>query len=266
MAAANPGRAADTGTVSRAIAILREMAEAEGDVQIKTLAEHLQLPPSTVHRLLELLAQEGMIERDETARAYRVGREFFRLSSLVFNRHPIQSVAMPILKQALQEHNETAYLGLYLPQEEKMMFAAACESSHPLGYRVKKNEPLSLLTGASGRSILAHLPKDVVEHVLAAEKDDPAVRRAASSRKALHEALAQIRAQGYAVTFGQRIPGAVGIFSGVFDMHGKIVGSIGYTIPEQRYRKNLLPQLCAAVRKSAQALSRALGYQERMTA
>lgn len=266
MAAANQGRAADTGTVSRAIAILREMAQAEGDVQIKTLAEHLQLPPSTVHRLLELLAQEGMIERDQTARAYRVGREFFRLSSLVFNRHSIQSVAMPILKQALQAHNETAYLGLYLPQEGKMMFAAECESSHPLGYRVRKNEPLSLLTGASGRSILAHLPKDVVEYVLAAEKDDPAVRRAIPSRKALREALAQIRAQGFAVTFGQRIPGAVGIFSGVFDMHGKIVGSMGYTIPEQRYRKNLLPQLCAAVCESAQALSRALGYQERMTA
>ncbi len=259
-------KAADTGTVNRAVAILREMAEAEGDVQIKTLAERLLLPPSTVHRLLELLAHEGMIERDETARAYRVGREFYRLSSLVFNKHPIQSVAMPILKEVLRENNETAYLGLYLPQGGKMMFAADCESSHPLGYRVKKNEPLSLLTGASGRSILAYLPQDAVERVLAAEKDDPAVRRAAPSRKALHEALAQIRGQGFAVTFGQRIPGAVGIFAGVFDMHGKVVGSIGYTIPEQRYHKNLLPQLSAAVRRAAHALSRALGYKERMTA
>ncbi|MEK6592977.1 MAG: IclR family transcriptional regulator [Pseudomonadota bacterium] len=260
------GRAADTGTVSRAIAILREMAEAEGDVQIKTLAERLLLPPSTVHRLLELLAHEGMIEHDAAARAYRVGREFFRLSSLVFNKHPIQAVAMPILKAALQEYNETAYLGLYLPQEGKMMFVADCESSHPLGYRVKKNEPLSLLTGASGRSILAYLPKDAVERALAAEKDDPAVRRAVPSRRALHEALAQIRAQGFAVTFGQRIPGAVGIFAGVFDVHGKVVGNIGYTVPEHRYRKNLLPQLSGAVRKFAHTLSRTLGYKERMTA
>lgn len=260
------GRAADTGTVSRVIAILREMAEAEGDVQIKTLAERLLLPPSTVHRLLVLLAHEGMIERDEAARAYRVGREFFRLSSLVFNKDPVQAVAMPILEEALREYNETAYLGLYLPQEGKMMFAADCESSHPLGYRVRKNEPLSLLTGASGRAILAYLPKDAVECALAAEKDDPAVRKAVTSRKALYEALAQIRAQGFAVTFGQRIPGAVGIFAGVFDMHGKVVGSIGYTIPEQRYLKNMLPQLSGAVRNSAHSLSRALGYKEKMTA
>jgi DNA-binding IclR family transcriptional regulator len=259
------GRAADTGTVSRAVSILREMAEAESDVQIKTLAQRLQLPPSTVHRLLELLTHDGMIEHDAAARAYRVGSEFFRLSALVFNRHPIQAVAMPILKQAQQECNETAYLGLYLPQEEKMMFGADCESSHPLGYRVGKNEPLSLLTGASGRSILAYLSKDHVERLLSAEKNDPAVRRAVASRKALHESLAQIRSQGYAITFGQRIPGAVGIFAGVFDMHGRVVGSIGYTIPEQRYRRNLLPQLSGAVRKFSHALSHALGCRQEMT-
>lgn len=260
------GRAADTGTVSRTIAILREMVEADGDVQIKTLAEHLRLPPSTVHRLLDLLAHEGMIEHDEAARAYRVGHEFFRMSSLVSDKHPIQAVAMPILKGAMQEYNETAYLGLYLPQEEKMMFAADCESSHPLGYRVRKNAPLSLLTGASGRSMLAFLPKDLVERVLAAEKDDTAVRRAVASRRALHSALAQIRAQGFAVTFGQRIPGAVGIFAAVFDMHGRVVGSIGYTIPEHRYRKNLLPQLAGAVRRFAHTLSRTLGYKEKWIA
>jgi DNA-binding IclR family transcriptional regulator len=242
------------------------MAEAEGDVQIKTLAQRLRLPPSTVHRLLDLLAHDGMIEHDTAARAYRVGHEFFRLSSLVSNRHPVQAVAMPILRQAQQEYNETAYLGLYMPQEEKMMFGAECESSHPLGYRVRKNEPLSLLTGASGRAILAYLSKDHVERLLAAEKNDPAVRRAVTSRKALHESLAQIRAQGYAITFGQRIPGAVGIFAGVFDMHGKVVGSIGYTIPEHRYRRNILPQLSAAVRKCAHALSCTLGCKHDMTA
>lgn len=259
-------RAADTGTVSRAIAILREMAESAGEVQIKTLADRLQLPPSTVHRLLELLIQEGMIEHDKVARTYGVGTEFFRLSSLVCNRHPVQAVALPLLREAASEHNETAYLGLYLPRDARMMFAADCESSHPLGYRVRQYEPLSLLTGASGRAILAYLPVAVIDQALAAGKFDPAVRKAAPSRKALHVALAEIRARGYAITFGQRIPGAVGIFAGVFDARGDIMGCIGYTIPEQRYRKNLLPKLSGAVCRYAHALSRALGHQQKISA
>lgn len=259
-------RTADTGTVNRAVAILREIAEAGGAVQIKTLAGRLALPPSTVHRLLDLLAQEGMVERDDAARAYRAGREYFRLSSLVFNANPVRAVAMPLLEEAVRECNETAYLGLYLPRERRMMFAAACESSHPLGYRVKQNEPVSILTGASGRAILAWLPEHDLDEALAAEAEHPAVRKAVRSRKGLLEDLAQIRARGYAVTYGQRIPGAVGVFSAVFDAQGAVVGCIGYTVPEQRHQAGRLPRLAAAVRRFAGALSAALGYRQRKTA
>jgi DNA-binding IclR family transcriptional regulator len=252
-------RAADTGTVSRAIAVLREVAEAEGDVQIKRLAERLALPPSTVHRLLELLAREGMIERDAEARTYRAGREFFRLASLLAGKRPIRGYAIPILEEAMHECNETAYLCLYLPEETKMTFAASCESPHPLGYRIRKETPLSLLTGASGRSMLAFLPREVVDRALAVESADPVVRRAVSSRQALDEDLEQIRARGYAVSRGQRIPGAVGIFAPAFDAHGGVVGSIGYTIPEPRYDPSMLPALAAAACRHAAALSAALG-------
>jgi DNA-binding IclR family transcriptional regulator len=261
-----PARAADTGTVSRTVALLREIAEAEGEVQIKTLAGRLALPPSTVHRLLDLLAQEGMVERDEATRTYRAGREYFRLSSLVLQANPLRAVAMPLLEEAVRECNETAYLGLYLPRERKMMFAAACESPHPLGYRVKQNAPVSVLTGASGRSILAWLPEREIDEALAAETDDPVVRKAVRSRRSLMEDLAQIRARGYAVTYGQRIPGAVGVFSAVFDAQGTVIGCIGYTVPEQRYQPARLPKLAAASRKYAGALSAALGYRQRKTA
>lgn len=261
-----PARATDTGTVHRAIALLREIAEAEGEVQIKALAARLALPPSTVHRLLDLLAREGMVERDDAAHTYRAGREFFRLSSLVFNANPLRAVALPLLAEAVRECNETAYLGLYLPREHRMMFAAVCESPHPLGYRVRQNEPVSVLTGASGRSILAWLPEREVDAMLAAESASPAVRKAVRSRRALMEELAQIRARGHAVTYGQRIPGAVGVFSAVFDAQGAVVGCIGYTVPEQRHQPAQLPRLAAAARRYAGALSTALGCRPRKSA
>ena len=259
-------RTTDTGTVSRTVAILRAVAEAEGNVQIKTLADTLSLPPPTVHRLLELLIKAGMIERNESARLYGVGREFFRLSSLVTSRHSLTAVALPLLREAVAQCNETAYLGVYLPGERKMIFAADCESSHPLGYRVRKNEPLSLLTGASGLSILAHLPKKDMDRAYEESRDDIQVRKARPSRKALESELAIVRAQGYALTFGKRISGAVGIFAAVFNRHGEVIGCLGYTIPEQRYSKNLLPRLSGTVCRVAMDLSGALGYQEKIRA
>lgn len=259
-------RASETGTVSRAIAVLREVAEAGGDVQIKDLAGRLALPPSTVHRLLELLAQEGMIERDAAARTYRAGREFFRLASLVAGKQPVRGYALPLLEEAMHACDETAYLCLYLPDETKMTFAAAVEAPHPLGYRIRQEMPLSLLTGASGRSILAHLPQEVLERALEKEGRDADVRRAIGTRRDLEQDLKRIRARGYAVSVGQRIRGAVGIFAPAFDAQGNVIGSIGYTIPDARYQKSLLPKLAASARKYAAALSAALGYRRRETA
>lgn len=256
----SPSRPADTGTVSRAVAVLRELAEAPGDVQIKTLAGRLELPPSTVHRLLDLLAQAGMVERVAGARTYRAGREFFRLAALVSAQHPLRARAAPALEGAMREVNETAYLGVYLPQETRLAFAATCESAHPLGYRIRKDVPISLLTGASGRSVLAFLGGEAVDRALEAEGRDPAVKRAVKSRRALEEDLLTIRERGYAISHGQRIPGAVGIFAPVFDAAGQVVGCLGYTVPEQRFQKSMIERLAQAARRHADTLSATLGH------
>lgn len=259
-------KSTDTGTVSRTIAVLRAIAESEGNVQIKTLSDLLSLPPSTVHRLLELLVKTGMIERDESARTYGVGREFFRLSSLVTGKNSLATIAQPLLREVVEKCNETAYLGVYLPRERMMMFADNCESSHSLGYRVRKNEPLSLLTGGSGLSILAYLPKEDIERAYEDSRNDAQARKAVPSRKNLETELAKVRAQGYALTFGKRISGAVGIFSPVFDRHGEVIGCLGCTIPEQRYKKTLLPRLSGTICRLSGELSQALGYQKKLRA
>jgi len=255
---------AETGTVARAIAVLRAVAESGGGTQIKRVSAQLQLPASTIHRLLELLMREGMVERDEAVPIYRVGPEFFRLASVVSNEHPLQAIATPFLEQAVAVSNETAYLCMYLPRERRLTFATGVESPHTLGYRVRTNEPQSLLTGASGRSILAWLAADDLEAVLAREGQAAgASDEAGESRTGLASDLASIRARGYALSFGQRIAGAVGIFAPVFNASGRVTGSLGYTIPEHRYDAAREPEFASNACRLAAALSVSLGYRAR---
>ena len=72
--------------------------------------------------------------------------------------------------------------------------------------------------------------------------------------------LRRVRHRGYAVSYGQRIAGAVGIFAPVFDAQGQVVASLGYTIPDQRFERGQLPRLSAAARTHADRLSAALGH------
>jgi len=255
---ARPRQPADSGTVARAVAVLRAVAESDDGTQIKRISAELGLPASTVHRLLELLMREGMVERDEEAPTYRAGREFLRLSSVVASRHPLQAIAAPLLEQAVGSMNETAYLCLYLPRERRLTFASHVESTHPLGYRVRSHEPQTLLTGASGRSILAFLPPDELAAVLA--------REGLAGHLDLAQDLAAIRARGYALSFGQRIAGAVGIFAPVFGAGGRVTGSLGFTIPEQRFEPAREAEFAREACRLAAELSAGLGYRARESA
>jgi DNA-binding IclR family transcriptional regulator len=254
-------RASDnaTGTVSRAVRVLRALADFNGDVGLKELAEHLELPPSTVHRLLDLLAGEGMVERDEAVPLYRPGLEFYRVAASVYNRMSPRKVALPFLREAAADNDENVYLGLVDLRAGKMVFAAAAESSHLLSYRITFNEPQSLVTGASGLAILSWLKDEDAERVIADESRAGLIKDA-KARTALKGEMQRTREQGYAHSTGQRIKGAVGIFSPVFDASGNVIGSFGYTVPEMRYKNSDLPKLSKAVVRHAAALSHALGY------
>jgi DNA-binding IclR family transcriptional regulator len=74
------------------IKILRYFAD-KGDSSLKDLSS----APSTCHRLLDILASEGMIERSES-RSYCVGREFFRIAAVVHAKHNVCAIALPYLR------------------------------------------------------------------------------------------------------------------------------------------------------------------------
>ncbi len=122
------------------------------------------------------------------------------------------------------------------------MYESRVDSSHPLDYRVDFNRPMSLLWGSSGRAILAFLPEERVP-----------------DEKRLMAELKQIREKGYAHSHGQRVPGAVGVLAPVFDQTGAIYGCLGFTVPEQRFHEDKLPQFIRSATTHAAQLSAALG-------
>lgn len=253
-------RGAPNGTVSRAVLVLRTLAEAEGDVTIAALADQIGLPRPTVHRLLNLLREEGMVEAKADGRGYGIGQEFFRVAALVGRKQDIVALARPTMEQVAYETGETCFLAIYLPAQRRMMIADDVRSMHALGYRLERHVPMSLAWGASGRSILAFLDTDEIERVLDDEGPSPATGAPLPPHAGLLRDLEAIRAAGYAYSTGQKIPGSRGIAAPVLGPAGRPVASICLTIPEFRFDETALDQLAATVIERAAEISRLMGY------
>lgn len=249
-----------TGTIERVIRMMRALAEGGGDMTIKSLAEHLDLPASTVHRLLALLMKEQIVERGDAPHSYRAGVEFFRIGSLVVASRSVRDVAHPFLERVGEATGEVCLLMRYMPAQHRVMLEDSVDSPHPLRYSIELYEPLSVLWGATGRSVLAFLPEEEVAAIHAETGASPASGQEPPSLEDLLGELREIRRKGYALTFGQKIAGAVGFGVPVFERGGKVFGSLCVTIPQMRYDPSQERDIASVLQRESAGLSAALGH------
>ncbi|MCJ8144008.1 IclR family transcriptional regulator [Ancylobacter sp. A5.8] len=223
-----------SGTVARALAVLRTIADAGGEVGVKQVSDALHLPMSTAHRLLDLLSAEGYVERDPERRRYRAGLEWLRVSNRILSQESLPRLAAPILADLARESDETALLALHQPASGAMIFAAKADSPQPLRYEIDMYVRLPLVWGASGLAILAFLGVREQQAVMGQPQ-----RRSASDgsfdEASVRERLTEVAARGYALTRGEKVADAVGIAVPLRVSGSGVVGSLGLTIPASRY-------------------------------
>ncbi len=239
--------------LARGIELLTLMVDSDQDSHgVRELAGKLDVSPSTAHRLIRELEKLGLVARTPSG-TYGLGVELLRLSWTTAHRYPWYELATSILRGLTERSGESSFFGTYNDQRRQMMFSVTVESPHPLRYALPLNSWLPLHAGASGLSILAFLPESIRAEIahspLAAQTERTVIDPAP-----LMQRLDRIREDGYAITHGERIQGAIAIAAPVFGLGG-VIGTTGITIPESRFNAAQTSALAAMVKETAEALS-----------
>ncbi|MFT4051488.1 MAG: IclR family transcriptional regulator [Microbacterium sp.] len=239
--------------LARGIELLTLMVDSEQEAHgVRELAGRLGVSPSTVHRLITDLEKLGLVGRTP-AGSYRLGLEFLRLAWTTTARYPLHEVSTETLSELMEHTGETAFFCVYSEPRRQMMFTLSIESSHPLRYTLPLQQWLPLHGGASGLAILAYAPAEIQEEV-ANGVLEPLTERTIVEAPSLLARLATVREEGYAITHGERIEGAIAIAAPVFG-HSGVIGSIGISLPEGRFNAAKSSTLAHVVRDAAQSLS-----------
>lgn len=241
--------------LARGIEILTLMTDGgEQSYGVRELAGRLGVSASTAHRLLSDLEELGMVSH-APAGSYRLGMEFLRLAWTASTRFPLRDAASDVLADLTARSGESSFFGLYNEQRRQMMFAVSVESSHPLRYTVPQGVWLPLHAGASGLAILAFLPAEVQAEIACGGLHALTERTLVDAGQ-LAERLARVRRDGYAISHGERINGAIAIAAPVTGPADAVIGDIGITIPESRFNAATTSELVALVKQSAELLTR----------
>jgi len=97
------------GTVDKAIDVLFHLHAERSPCGVTAIGRALQMPKSSVHRLLAGLTRRGLVERDERGR-YRPGVGLVALGLGVLEREPTVIAARPVLELFARDLGETFFL------------------------------------------------------------------------------------------------------------------------------------------------------------
>jgi len=224
---------------------------------VSALAQRLDLPRSTVHRLLNLCRAQGFVETDGRGN-YWPGLALYRLSGRLSFQMPLRRIVLPLLAEFTRQFGETSLLTVLDRPALKMFFATKAEPSAPMRYVIETNTPGPLGWGATARALLAYLTETEIAEVIRRAEPSPVDGRALNAKE-LRKSLAEIRAKGYALTRQQRTPEGVGLAVPFFDASREVIGNVGVTVPTFRFRMSEVPALARALIEIAGKVSDVLG-------
>ena len=177
------------------------------------------LPVSTAQRLVANLVEAGFLDR--RGDRFRVGVRMAYWAAPAAQGVELLEVVQPVLRHLRDETGETAVF--FRANRGFRICVAVAETRHGLRRAIEIGDVTPVHVGSSGRVLLAY-DDELAAHVLETDLErltpttitDPVVLRAALDRA---------RADGYAITAGERESAASGISAPVFDAQAAVVNA-----------------------------------------
>ncbi len=221
--------------IARAAQILRVLASETDGLSLGQIANKVELPRSTVQRIVFALTREGLVASDGGRGGLRLGSEIQTLAQAAASTP--RDRLRPLMQRIAAETGETVDLAVL--QGNSMLFIDQIEGQHRLRTVSSIGESFPLATTANGKAALACL-----------DEEDAAARAGLSGKplRALLSELRQIRDGALARDEDEHTDGISAMGFGIQDPSGEIF-AISIPVPSSRYARikdTLVATLCRA--------------------
>jgi DNA-binding IclR family transcriptional regulator len=243
--------------VTKALAILDFLGARKSAQRLKDIAQAVDLPTSTAHRLLASLATKDYVQQDPHDQTYRLGWKVAMLARAFDDGIWLIQSARPYLQQLVRQVGRSANL-------------AVLQGDHvvPLECILPEQSGVALYTWpgtafpphatALGKILLAGLSPAELEDWLANATLQAYTPSTITDLSQLRQLLAATRACGYVVNHGEFVPEERCVAAPIKDADGATVAAISITARTSELTSELEPAIIAAVTNTARRVSEAL--------
>ena len=250
--------------LERGLRLLCEFSRHEKTLSAPELAKRLDVPRSTVFRLLTTLERMGFVERAEGGRDYRLGMAVLRMGFEYLASLELTEIGRPLLERLRDEIGYSTTL--VVRDARNIVYVAKSSTPAPFVSTVNVGTRLPAHATVLGRVLLQDLTLPQLRELYPEEHLKVYSDSTPHTVLDLFNMLQQDRERGYVWEQGFFERGISTMAAPVRDHSGKVVAALGATIPDQQIGSDHLERIVAQVRGSADELSRLLDHAPTETA
>ena len=249
--ATEPEHFSGTPSIISAFGILDEIALADAPVNMADISRALDLPKSSVHRLLRALESVDAVVRRSVDKKYTLGPKLRHYGDLT-KQPGIVEEFMDVVTPVANAINETMQFGVLTGRD--VTFLASISSTQPVRLVSRVGRRLPAHATATGKAILAFSGERTIDEFL--ENDLLQVVTNTITDKSLFRAeLALIRGRGFATESEESTLNLSCVAAPVLGPGSKPVGAVTVCVPVSRLSPERQAALASVVLEASYRLS-----------
>jgi DNA-binding IclR family transcriptional regulator len=213
--------------IARAALILRTLKQYKNGASLGEISQKIQLPRSTVQRIVNALVEENLVIGASSRGGYRLGPEIQMLAQ--FGQIDVATLVRPLLEQAALRTSETVNLSVF--RRDKMVIVDQVIGSQKLRTVSHVGNTTMMATTSNGKAALAQLDPAIARQIITAEIGDDLSKIAQ-----IEAELKRIRAGDLATNLDENADHICALGLGFKD-HSGMICAISLPTPKHRFAK-----------------------------
>lgn len=251
MPSLSPVRGAQT--LMNGLAVIRSVAEGASDTS--GIAQSLDLPKSTVHRLVQALKQEGYLRG--SSQGLSLGSTLIELGFRSLAANPLAGVARPFLVELATQTEDTIHLGV--EDHERVLYLDKIPGRRGAEMRSRVGLRMPLTRTGVGKVLLL----DSGDRWERLWRSDTQEARLSPDPNELADFLLKMRhyhAAGYGFDLEENEPGVRCVAAPIRDAEEHIIGGISVAATAPYMSRERMKELVPLVQQTAHRISVEMGF------
>lgn len=236
------------------MAVLECFSRSDKALTVMQIAKRIELPRTTVHRLVSTLKTLGLLEQDRDRERYRLGLKLFELGNTVLANMDVQREAAESISTLSNKTGLSVHLGVF---DGHGIIMVSRHDSRGLN-NVITLESAAAHCSATGKAVLAHQSETVVKRLIN-EGLSAFTANTITDGDTLRAELRRTLERGYSIDDVEYEEWRRCVGAPIWNASGRVFAAISVTGDKARFDEKTIPEYANLVKHQARLISARLG-------